>query len=366
MRFYEYENISSWKNKIGSMTQLAGIKRYVFSDGKMKGVEAIDVRTGSGLEFTVLPGRGMDIAWVSYRGLPLNYMSKTGIVSPSYYECEGMGWLRSFFGGMLTTCGLGNAGGPSDEYHDVIGMQHYGLHGRISNCCAEQVSTYEDWADETYKMRLSGLMREAVLHDELLTLRREISTSFGRKGFTLHDVVCNASQKPQPVMLLYHCNAGYPLLDKGSRLLTASQTVLPVNEQAETDIASYASYTEPIPGQTERCYTHDFLSDEHGTVYAAIVNDELETGLALRYSRFELPYFNQWKMMNEREYVLGLEPGNCSPVGRKKALAQGQCDILAPDTCKSITINFTVLDGKDEIAAFEQKLNVLKIQNRQT
>lgn len=30
----------------------------------------------------------------------------------------------------------------------------------------------------------------------------------------------------------------------------------------------------------------------------------------------ELKYFTEWKMMGEYDYVLGLEPGNCTPDGR--------------------------------------------------
>ena len=51
------------RSRIGDMSQLAGLKRYAFTEGKAKGIEAVDVKTGSGLHFTVLPGRGMDLAW---------------------------------------------------------------------------------------------------------------------------------------------------------------------------------------------------------------------------------------------------------------------------------------------------------------
>ena len=48
--------------RYGNMRQLCGLKRYQFTDGKATGLDAVDVETGGGLRFTVLPGRGMDIS----------------------------------------------------------------------------------------------------------------------------------------------------------------------------------------------------------------------------------------------------------------------------------------------------------------
>ncbi|MBO9573593.1 MAG: DUF4432 family protein, partial [Chitinophagaceae bacterium] len=119
------------QSRVGDISQIAGLKRYAFTEGKAKGVEAVDVKTGSGLNFTILPGRGMDLAWAEFRGIPFGYISKTGIVSPEYYESKDLEWLRTFFAGLLTTCGLSNVGPMTDEPHPVFGTQHFGLHGRI-------------------------------------------------------------------------------------------------------------------------------------------------------------------------------------------------------------------------------------------
>lgn len=91
---------------MGSVSQLGGLKRYTFAEGRAKGVEAVDVVTGTGFDFTVLPGRCMDLAWARYKGVPVSYMSKAEITDASYLEQQGMEWLRSFHAGMLTTCGF--------------------------------------------------------------------------------------------------------------------------------------------------------------------------------------------------------------------------------------------------------------------
>ena len=68
--------------RIGDISQIAGAKLYELKSGRAKGVTAIDVKTGSGFSFTVLPDRAMDIAWAEYKGIPLSFISKTGVCSP--------------------------------------------------------------------------------------------------------------------------------------------------------------------------------------------------------------------------------------------------------------------------------------------
>ena len=61
----------------------------------------------------------------------------------------------------------------------------------------------------------------------------------------------------------------------------------------------------------------------------------------MTYDTKNLPYFTQWKMMGEVEYVLGLEPGNCLPDGRKVMREQGKLEFLAPGAEKVHKITFT-------------------------
>lgn len=354
MKYWDYQHIDN--HKYGSISQIGGTRHYLFADGKAKGVEAVEITTGAGLQFTVLPGRGMDIAWTQYRGVPLNYMSKTGIVAPAYYESNGMNWLHNFFAGTLTTCGLLNVGGPQTVEHAVIGEREYGLHGRISNCAAEQVSVFEDWVGDDYVMKVSGLMREAVLHGEHLTLRREISTTLGSKQFLLKDTVTNHNVLPQEIMLLYHINAGYPLLDKNSRFISRSNDIIPQSEDAKKEIDRVFACDDPVLGMTERCYAHDMCPDDNGVVRVALVNDALELGIALEYRKDSLPFFNQWKMFNQKEYVMGLEPGNCLPCGVLNAQKNGTIQTIMPMEQKTYEVLFRVLDGKDEIMRYESEI----------
>ena len=198
------------RSLVGDVAQVAGARPSVLADGKADGVKAIEVYTGGGFAFTVLPGRGMDIPFASQRGHSLSFFSGTGITHPGYYEEPGLGWLRSFYAGLLTTCGIANAGAPSTDRGRA-----FGLHGRYSNAAAEDVCVSQGWEGDEYLIRLSGRVREASAMNEHLVLSRTIETRLGARGFRLHDVIENRGFEEQPLMLLYHFNYGFPLLAPG-------------------------------------------------------------------------------------------------------------------------------------------------------
>ena len=54
------------------------------------------------------------------------------------------------------------------------------------------------------------------------------------------------------------------------------------------------------------------VPDEKGWAVAELENPELKLGLRLSFDTSTLPYLNEWKMMGEGLYVLGIEPINCT------------------------------------------------------
>ena len=187
-RRWSRRELLSW---VGSVEQLAGARRSRLEEGKADGVEAVDVTTGGGLRFTVLPGRGMDIAAAAYRDVPLSFLSGTGITSAAYYEEPSLGFLRGFYGGLLTTCGIANAGAPS-----VDGGEPFGLHGRVANAAAEDVAVTQSWEGDEYRIAVRGTMREAKAMFENLRLTRTVSTRLGRAGLTIRDTIENVGFEP--------------------------------------------------------------------------------------------------------------------------------------------------------------------------
>src|ERR1700712_3677029 len=126
--------------RTGKLSQSGGITHFTHAEGKAKGTSTLRVRTAEGLEFWVVPDRGMDIFEASYKQSSLVWHSPTGMVHPSYASGHDLDWLKSFAGGLVCTCGLSTAGAPSEDMGEPLS-----LHGTISNTPAEQVSWSETW-----------------------------------------------------------------------------------------------------------------------------------------------------------------------------------------------------------------------------
>jgi len=193
-----------------TLSQLAGVRMLERSDGKARGLRVADVYTGSGFRFEVLLDRAMDIGAAEFAGQPLAWLH-SALGTPAQYEPEGRGWLRTFGGGLVTTCGLTHIGQPDSD-----GGEDFGLHGRISHLPAEHVQVSEAWSGDEYVISISGQMRQAVLFGENLLLTRTISTRLGASLFTLKDVVLNERYRSTPHMMLYHCNFGFPVVSPDS------------------------------------------------------------------------------------------------------------------------------------------------------
>jgi hypothetical protein len=343
------EERSELMRRMGDISQLAGVKRYELTDGKAKGVEAVDFRTGGGFNFTVLPGRGMDIAWADYKGVPISYMSKTGVAGPAYFEPEGLRWLRNFFAGLLTTCGLANAGVPCTDIEPLFGTEDFGLHGRISNMGADLVGVNEFWEGDRFVMKATGRMRESRVFGENLTLRREISAVMGENKLRIRDVIENEGFRSEPMMVLYHINLGYPLLDDGSRVVCNVAKTIGRSELSESELDQWGCIGPPVPGALERVYFHDPVPDAAGWTTAALINDKLELGAYMKFRKDQLSNLVQWKQLADAEYVLGLEPANCLPNGRVAQREQGDLEMLEPGQKKVVELEIGVLDGVEEI-----------------
>ena len=100
---------------VGDADQLMSVRDARLLNGRQDGVRMIQVDNGGALGCTILPGRAMDCYQMRYKGVNLNYIAPCGIVAPSYYDARGTEWLRSFFVGFLTTCGLQHIGSPMEH-----------------------------------------------------------------------------------------------------------------------------------------------------------------------------------------------------------------------------------------------------------
>jgi len=288
----------------GSIRQAAGIKRYTLDEGTGRGVRAAEVWNGSGLSFSVLFDRGMDIGPASYKGMPFAFISPSGdFANPAFYSPDGIDWLRSFGGGLLTGCGLRNVGSPS-----LLNGETFGLHGRLSNIPAFNSSVREEWEGTRYILELSGAMRESMFFGENMLLKRKISTELGANYIQIEDSVENQSSSPDHLMLLYHINIGYPMLCGDSSLNAVEHQVSPRDTVAEKGIALWNKCQSPEKNYAEQCFYHDIPASGDGFSRISMLNPRVGLELEVAYRKAELPFLTQWKQMGHGSYVMGLEP----------------------------------------------------------
>ena len=335
---------------VGSLSQVGGVRQNMLQEGNARGVRTAEFETGTGFAFNVLLDRGMDIAAAKYRGSSLAWEATPGPVHPAYFEKDGLGWLRTFHGGLVATCGMTYAGAPcTDE------GQELGLHGRISHTPAANVWTDGMWRDDEYEMWARGRMRETVVFGENITLTRRVWARLGESRLFIRDIVVNEGFQMTPHMMLYHCNFGFPLLAEGTELIAPSKEVTPRDEVAVPGLDAHARYEAPIDGYAEQCFYHDMAAAPDGYVTLVIANRAFNNGQGLgayiRYRQAELPRFTQWKMVCAGTYVTGLEPANCWVEGRDKDRARGILQFLEPGEEREYLLEIGVLANNAEIEA---------------
>lgn len=348
------------ERRVGDIQQIAGVRLLELADGKERGVRAAQFRTGTGFTFMVLLDRGMDVSQCEHSGRSLCWRSMTEDVHPAHFEEDGLGFVRSFFGGMLVTCGLNWAGAPCRDSRGAgtarLGPRDLNLHGRISHTPAKNAWADGEWEGDEYRMWLRGKCQESIVFGENLVLHREISARLGENSFEVRDRVENAGFEPVEFQILYHINTGFPVLDAGSRLLSPSVEILPRDGAAEDGLERACEFDGPEPDYAEKCYFHRLGAGPEGETATAVVNPALGLGVYVRFNRNELPCYTEWKMLGERNYVAGMEPANCLPLGRVAEREAGRLQYLAGRETREIRLTIGVLTSAAEIAGLEAEI----------
>lgn len=322
---------------IGDISQIGGARRYMLTDGKAKGVEAIDIDNGNGLVFTIVADRGLDIYHLRYRGIPISFISKTGIVSPFLQDNRRDEWLRSFTGGFLTTCGLSQVGDPC-----IYGKEEYGLHGLYSGIPAEDVNVVSDWQGDYYIMTVSGKVRQAKVQFEDLLLNRTIKAQLGMDALYIKDVVRNEGFSRQPFMILYHMNFGYPFLNPDSDIVIPSMEIRGWDSYSHQNLDKYRNIHEPDAKAPELTYYHDvYCSQDRMTGYLVTSGKGPDAiGVSVRYNKDVLNNLVQWKYLRPKDYVMALEPCNNQVKGIAYEDSNDTLRVLEPG--EEVTISLEV------------------------
>jgi hypothetical protein len=344
---------------VGDISQIARVKPCRLAEGYEEGVLALDVTTGGGLDFTVLGSRGLDISAARFHGRSLAWRSATTDRHPAYYEPEGLGWLRSFYGGLVVTCGLTWFGAPGEDEGKELG-----LHGRVSNTPATNIHWEGHWEGDDYLLTVTGKVREAIVFGENVQLTRRIWARMGENRLFLEDAVENLGHKRTPHMILYHMNLGFPVVSEFSRLIAPTVTAEPRDADSAVDGENFARMHLPTPDFPEKVYFHTMKPDLAGHVTVALVNPECDGGTGLgvycTYQQAELPCFTEWKMMGQGTYVVGVEPGNARVMGRAAERKAGRLQYLEPGERREYHLEIGVVSGPEQIAALESAVSSLR------
>ena len=325
---------------IGHSLQLAGVEEFRLTGGLGDGMRMLSVRNGKGLSCLISMDRCADLMRVEIDGVNMGYFAGCGHVHPAYYEKDGISFLKSFTAGFMTTCGLAAVGSPCEDEGEVLG-----LHGTISNIPAENHS----WEETEDEIIIKAQMRDARLFARRLLLSRVYRISKITNTISMEDTVTNIGSAESPVMLLYHCNMGYPLLSENAQVVVPANSVLPRAEYPADAIPNCLNMEKPQAGYEEQCFYHD-VKETNSIAKCGIYNPDIEKGMVMSFDKRTLDCFTEWKMMGAYDYVLGLEPGNCRPDGRDVMRKDGTLKFVAPGENYKTSLSF---DFKRDKASFD-------------
>jgi hypothetical protein len=356
----------------GMLSQFAGVRLVELADGVERGVRMLEFRTGTGLRFTVLVDRALDIAECEHKGRAIGWHSPTGFRHPGLHDYEGEGglaWLRSF-SGLLVTCGLDHIlfMDDDDASHYVYGPRKTvssSLHGRVGTIPARLSGYGELWNGDECTLWCEGIVQQSTVFGEDLHLIRRIEAKVGSDEIHLHDRVVNHGFYRTPHMFCYHINVGHSVLAEGSRYLAPIRDVVwaaHAGEKYRIQGVGYRRLPKPQLGFHEQVWQHEMGADTAGNVPVALVNDALQFGLQVQTRKEQFPCQYEWQNLQSGQYALGIEPSTHHVFGKQFARERKEMIWLEHAEERRYDTVFSVLDGSDAISAAEQRIRAIAAQ----
>ncbi len=362
------------EQRSGDLSQFAGVRLMVLGDGVERGIRMLEFRTGTGLRFTLLADRALDIADCEHNGRALGWHSPAGFRHPALHEYEGengLAWARSF-SGLMVTCGLDHILGPETvpasnyNYPGRISVAH-SLHGRVSTIPARLTGYGETWNGDECVLWAEGVVRQATVFGEHLELHRRVEADAGGNEIRVSDRIVNRGFHVTPHMYFLHFNLGYPLLDEGTRFLAPVSEVVwaaHAGERYRSQGIGYDSAPAPQEAFVEQVWQHEMVARADGRVPVALVNEHCGLGIEIEYSKAQFPCLYQWQNFQAGEYGLGIEPSTHHVKGNSFARERGEMIWLNhADECRYDT-SLRILDGAESIASAEKRIRSIVEQPR--
>lgn len=320
--------------RTGALSQFAGVRLMTLGDGVERGVRQLEFRTGTGLRFTVLIDRAMDIAECEHSGRAVGWHSPSGFRHPGLHEYEGeggLGWFRSF-SGLMVTCGLDHVlfmhDDPADHYfYGPRKSVSSSLHGRVGTIPAKLTGYGERWEGDDCFLWAEGVVQQSTVFGEDLHLIRRIEAKVGTDEIRLHDRVVNHGFYRTPHMYCYHINVGYPVLGESSRYVAPVRDVVWASHAGDDyrkQGAGYRTLPAPIQNFHEQVWQHDMTANAAGRVNVALVNEALGFGFEVETLKSQFPAMYEWQNLHAGHYALGIEPSTNHVQGKDFARDRGE------------------------------------------
>jgi hypothetical protein len=353
----------------GALSQFAGVRLTTLGDGLERGIRMLEFRSGTGLRFTVLVDRALDIADCDYKGLAIGWHSPAGFRNPGLqdYEAEGgLSWLRSF-SGLIATCGLDHIlimdEGPADHYlYPNRKSVKNSIHGRVSGIPARLGGYGERWEGDRCFLWCEGTVIQATVFGEDLHLTRRIEIEVGTNVIHMHDEVANRGFYRTPHMYMYHINVGHPLVDEGSRYVAPIADVVWAGHAGEAyrrQGVGYRRFPGPQRDFLEQVWEHELTGDAQGSTRVMVANDRLGLGFQVVTRKDQFPCVLEWQNFQAGQYTLGIEPATHHILGAAYAREQGETIWLEAGASRRYDTSLHILDGADEIARAEADIRAI-------
>ena len=268
--------------RISNFAQIASIRRYELTEGAERGLRVLDCDNGR-LRFLLNESKALDVMQLYHLGQNVSFLSKNG------FTAREIPYVNRFEGGMLYTCGLDSVGTREGF------IQHGTHHNTPARVTRAEVSEEG--------ILIEAEMQETALFGKNLLFRRRVFCAIGADTLEICDTLENCGTRDEEYCLLYHINAGYPMLDEGARLSDDALEVVPCTPWAAERLSERCSMGAPAANEEETCY---FLRLK--TPRVTLENEALGKRLTLEWSGDTLPHFVEWKSMAAGDYALGLEP----------------------------------------------------------
>jgi hypothetical protein len=290
--------------ELANADQVATAVISTVAEGAAAGARAVDIRVWNGIDVRLLVDRGLDIGAAWFRGIPLAWISSAGEQPPPAAEqLVGTAWRDAWGGGLVTTCGLSNVGAASEGH---------GQHGTYTSRAA---------ADLQVERTTSEVTVTGTVVDAPFRLSRRVVSTVGQGLVRIDDRIVNDSDWTAAAPLLYHVNLGAPVWGDGAYLETDAEEVVPRDEAAAAGLPAWDVPPAVADGAPERVFEHV------GGTWARLTSPRLGVELTIRSS---LPRLWQWVDPASGTNALGIEPANCSVLGREHDIATGRMPFLDP------------------------------------